>query len=69
MLTPNIGSTLISVFLCQMLVLGSQSLLHSLGYYNIILFTLYIEAGMAVLKELLGPHHYYILALFLTTNM
>ncbi|XP_046873248.1 transmembrane protein 180-like isoform X1 [Hypomesus transpacificus] len=57
-------------FICpQMLVLGSQSLLHSLGYYNIILFTLYIEAGMAVLMLLLGPHHYYILALFLTTNM
>ena len=52
-----------------MLVLSSQSLLHSVGYYKIILFTFYIEAGMAVMMLLLGPHHYYILALFLTTNM
>ncbi|XP_041672983.1 transmembrane protein 180-like [Cheilinus undulatus] len=57
-------------FICpQLLVLSCQSLLHSLGYYRIILFTFYIEATMAAIMLALGPHHYYILAFFLTVNM
>ncbi|XP_036797382.1 transmembrane protein 180 [Oncorhynchus mykiss] len=57
-------------FICpQLVVLSSQSLLHSLGYYKIILLTFYVEAGMAAVMLVLGPHHYYILAFFLTANM
>lgn len=57
-------------FICpQLLVLSCQGLLHSLGYYRIILFTFYIEAGMAAVMLALGPQHYYILAFFLTINM
>ncbi|XP_056144230.1 transmembrane protein 180-like [Lampris incognitus] len=57
-------------FICpQMLVLCSQNLLHGLGYYKIILFTFYVETGMAAVMLALGPHHYYILAFFLITNM
>lgn len=54
---------------CQLLVLGSQSLLHSLGYYRIILFTFYAEAALAAIMLVLGPQHYYFLAFFLTVNM
>lgn len=57
------------VHLSQLVVLSSQSLLHSLGYYKIILLTFYVEAGMAAVMLVLGPHHYYILAFFLTANM
>uniref|UniRef100_A0A673YX31 Major facilitator superfamily domain containing 13a-like n=1 Tax=Salmo trutta TaxID=8032 RepID=A0A673YX31_SALTR len=57
-------------FICpQLVVLSSQSLLHGLGYYKIILLTFYVEAGMAAVMLVLGPHHYYILAFFLTANM
>ncbi|XP_034566612.1 transmembrane protein 180 isoform X2 [Notolabrus celidotus] len=57
-------------FICpQLLVLSSQRLLHSIGYYRIILFTFYTEAVMAAMMLALGPQHYYILALFLTFNM
>lgn len=57
-------------FICpQLLVLSSQSLLHGLGYYRIILFTFYAEAVMAAIMLVLGPQHYYILAFFLTVNM
>uniref|UniRef100_A0A8C7QRT9 Major facilitator superfamily domain containing 13a-like n=1 Tax=Oncorhynchus mykiss TaxID=8022 RepID=A0A8C7QRT9_ONCMY len=57
-------------FICpQLVVLSSQSLLHSLGYYKIILLTFYVEAGMAAVMLVLGPHHYYILAFFLTANI
>ncbi|XP_036944619.1 transmembrane protein 180 [Acanthopagrus latus] len=57
-------------FICpQLLVLTCQKLLHGLGYYKIILFTFYLEAGMAVIMLALGPQHYYILAFFLTVNM
>lgn len=57
-------------FLCpQLLVLIGQRLLHDIGYYKIILFTFYIEAGMAAVMLALGPQHYYVLALFLTVNM
>ncbi|MEQ2225013.1 hypothetical protein ILYODFUR_013214 [Ilyodon furcidens] len=53
----------------QLLVLSSQSLLHSIGYYRIILFTFIFEAGMAALMLALGPQRYYFLAFFLTINM
>ncbi|KAF6717503.1 Transmembrane protein 180 [Oryzias melastigma] len=57
-------------FICpQLLVLVSQGLLQDLGYYKVILFTFYVEVGMAILMLTLGPHHYYVLAIFLTTNM
>ncbi|KAM9391818.1 transmembrane protein 180-like isoform 2-T2 [Pholidichthys leucotaenia] len=57
-------------FICpQLLVLSCQSLLHSLGYYKVILFTFFLEAGMAAIMLVLGPKHYYILAFFLTFNM
>ncbi|KAK1164856.1 transmembrane protein 180-like [Acipenser oxyrinchus oxyrinchus] len=57
-------------FICpQLLVLSSQNLLRTLGYYRVILFTFYVEAGAAAVMFVLGPQHYYILALFLTGNM
>lgn len=57
-------------FICpQLLVLICQSLLHGYGYYRIILFTFYIETGMAAVMLALGPQHYYFLAFFLTVNM
>ncbi|KAJ4931822.1 hypothetical protein JOQ06_010262 [Pogonophryne albipinna] len=57
-------------FMCpQLLVLSCQSLLHSLGYYRIILYTFYMQSGMAAIMLALGPQHYYILAFFLTVNM
>ncbi|KAG7272712.1 hypothetical protein CRUP_029651 [Coryphaenoides rupestris] len=57
-------------FMCpQILVLSSQSLLLRLGYYQMILWTFYAEAAMAVVMLALGPQHYYILAFFLTANI
>uniref|UniRef100_A0A3Q3X8A3 Uncharacterized protein n=1 Tax=Mola mola TaxID=94237 RepID=A0A3Q3X8A3_MOLML len=57
-------------FICpQLLVLGCQSLLHGLGYYRIILYTFYLEAGMAAVMLALGPQQYYCLAVFVTVNM
>ncbi|KAK9535061.1 hypothetical protein VZT92_007466 [Zoarces viviparus] len=57
-------------FICpQLLVLSCQSLLHDVGYYRIILFTFYMEAGMAAVMLALGPQHYYFMAFFLTANM
>ncbi|XP_041133131.1 transmembrane protein 180 [Polyodon spathula] len=57
-------------FICpQLLVLSSQNLLRTLGYYRVIMLTFYVEAGAAAIMFFLGPHHYYILALFLTGNM
>ncbi|XP_033998583.1 transmembrane protein 180 [Trematomus bernacchii] len=57
-------------FMCpQLLVLSCQSLLHSLGYYRIILYTFYMQSGMSAIMLALGPQHYYILAFFLTVNM
>ncbi|AWP18901.1 putative transmembrane protein 180-like [Scophthalmus maximus] len=57
-------------FICpQLLVLSCQSLLHGLGYYKIILFTFYIEAGLAAIMLALGPQHYYFMAFYLTFNM
>ncbi|KAM9345832.1 transmembrane protein 180-like [Symphorus nematophorus] len=57
-------------FICpQLLVLSCQSLLHGIGYYRIILFTFYIEAGMGAVMLALGHQHYYILAFFLTVSM
>lgn len=58
-----------SVSPSQLLVLSCQSLLHSLGYYKIILMTFYMETGMAAVMLALGSQHYYILACFLTVNM
>uniref|UniRef100_A0A1A8RG49 Transmembrane protein 180 n=1 Tax=Nothobranchius rachovii TaxID=451742 RepID=A0A1A8RG49_9TELE len=52
----------------QLLVLSSQRLLQDFGYYKIILFTFYLEAGMAVVMLLLGAQHYYFLAFFLTIS-
>uniref|UniRef100_A0A8C8DJ15 Major facilitator superfamily domain containing 13a-like n=1 Tax=Oryzias sinensis TaxID=183150 RepID=A0A8C8DJ15_9TELE len=57
-------------FICpQLLVLVCQGQLQNLGYYRIILFTFYVEVGMAIIMLALGPHHYYIMAFFLTANM
>ncbi|XP_044186754.1 transmembrane protein 180-like [Thunnus albacares] len=57
-------------FICpQLLVLSCGKLLHDVGYYRIILFTFYMEAGMAAIMLALGPQHYYILAFFLTISM
>ncbi|XP_040295919.1 transmembrane protein 180-like [Bufo bufo] len=53
----------------QFLVLINHSLLSSIGYYKVILYAFYIEAISAVLMLVIGPLHYYILAVFLTTNM
>ncbi|KAI4898187.1 hypothetical protein NFI96_028846, partial [Prochilodus magdalenae] len=57
-------------FICpQLLVLGSQNLLHMFGYYRLILVTFYVEAAAAAVMLLLGPNSYYCLALFITGNM
>lgn len=57
-------------FICpQLLVLSCQRLLHSVGYYKIILFTFYVEAAMGAAMLALGPQHSYLLALFLTINL
>lgn len=57
-------------FICpQLLVLSSQRLLHSVGYYRIILFTFYVEAAMGAVMLAFGPQHSYLLALFLTVNL
>ncbi|KAG7459383.1 hypothetical protein MATL_G00210030 [Megalops atlanticus] len=57
-------------FICpQLLVLSSQRLLRSLGYYRLILITFHVEVGAAAVMLLLGPQHHYILALFLTGIM
>lgn len=53
----------------QLLVLSCQRLLHGIGYYRIILYTFYLEAGLAALVLVLGPQHYYVLAFFLTFTM
>lgn len=60
---------MVSMSPSQMLVLSCQRLLHGLGYYRIILFTFYIETGMAAVMLALGSQHYYVLAFFLTVNM
>ncbi|XP_068435513.1 transmembrane protein 180-like [Clinocottus analis] len=57
-------------FICpQLLVLSCQRLIRDFGYYRIVLFTFYIEAGMAAVMLALGPQNYYFMALFLTVNM
>ncbi|XP_054463092.1 transmembrane protein 180-like [Anoplopoma fimbria] len=69
---PSLAKSLMygAGFICpQLLVLSSQSLLHDLGYYRIILYTFYMEAGMAAIMLALGPQHYYFMAFFLTINM
>ncbi|XP_061606504.1 transmembrane protein 180-like [Phyllopteryx taeniolatus] len=57
-------------FICpQLLVLSCDRLLHSLGYYRMILYTFYLEVFMGALMLALGPQNYRILALFLTLSM
>ncbi|XP_043945558.1 transmembrane protein 180-like isoform X1 [Protopterus annectens] len=57
-------------FICpQILVLCSHSLLGKLGYYRVILYTFYIEMAAGSVMFLLGPSHYYLLALFLPANL
>nr|XP_056722384.1 transmembrane protein 180-like [Euleptes europaea] len=57
-------------FICpQCLVLFSQTPLKKFGYYKFVLFSFYLEAIAAVLMFLLGPEHYYLLAIYLTMNM
>lgn len=57
-------------FICpQLLVLSCQRLLRIVGYYRIILMTFLVEAVMSVIMFILGPQHYFLLALFLTINM
>ncbi|KAF7666390.1 hypothetical protein LDENG_00107650 [Lucifuga dentata] len=69
---PSLAKSLMygAGFICpQLLVLCCQNLLHDLGYYRIILFTFYMEAGMAVIMLVLGSQYYCILAFFLTVSM
>ncbi|CAI5675380.1 transmembrane protein 180-like isoform X3 [Oreochromis niloticus] len=69
---PSLAKSIVygAGFICpQLLVLSSQSLLHRLGYYRIILFIFYVEAGMAAVMLAIGPQHYYFMAFFLTINM
>ncbi|XP_068606332.1 transmembrane protein 180-like [Brachionichthys hirsutus] len=69
---PSLAQSLMygAGFICpQLLVLSCQSILRDIGYYKVILFTFYMETGMAVVMLALGSHHYYALAFFLTINM
>ncbi|XP_005925433.1 transmembrane protein 180-like isoform X1 [Haplochromis burtoni] len=69
---PSLAKSIMygAAFICpQLLVLSSQSLLHRHGYYRIILFIFYVEAGMAAVMLAIGPQHYYFMAFFLTINM
>ncbi|TRZ00700.1 hypothetical protein DNTS_013048 [Danionella cerebrum] len=57
-------------FICpQLLVLGSQALLVRLGYFKLILFSFWLEAGASLLMLMIGPNSPHLLALFLTSNM
>ncbi|MEE6514324.1 hypothetical protein FKM82_022375 [Ascaphus truei] len=57
-------------FICpQLLVLISHSLLTKIGYYKMILYSFYLQGIAATLMLLVGPQHYYVLAVFLTANM
>ncbi|XP_060798453.1 transmembrane protein 180-like [Neoarius graeffei] len=57
-------------FICpQLVVFCSQNLHRVMGYYRIILTTFVLEAGAALVMLLLGPGHYYCLAVFITVNM
>ncbi|XP_077389466.1 transmembrane protein 180-like isoform X2 [Festucalex cinctus] len=57
-------------FICpQLLVLSCDRLLHSLGYYRIILYTFYLEVLMGAFMLALGAQNYRILALFVTLSM
>lgn len=53
----------------QLLVLSCQRLLRDIGYFRVILFTFYMEAGMAAVMLALGPQHYYFMAFYLTISM
>ncbi|KAM4697761.1 transmembrane protein 180-like [Rhinophrynus dorsalis] len=57
-------------FICpQLVVLISHNFLMKIGYYKMILYAFYVEGIAAVLMLLIGAQHYYVLAVFLTTNM
>lgn len=69
---PSLAKSLIygAGFICpQLLVLSCQRLLQNVGYYRIILISFFVEAVMSATMLVLGPQHYYLLALFLTINM
>ncbi|XP_062387914.1 transmembrane protein 180-like [Sardina pilchardus] len=69
---PSLAKSLMygAGFICpQILVLSSQRLLQSVGYYRLILLAFQVEVVGAVIMLLLGRHHYYLLAIFLTANM
>ncbi|XP_019724371.1 transmembrane protein 180-like isoform X2 [Hippocampus comes] len=71
MLSPMARSIMYGAgFICpQLLVLSCDRLLHSLGYYRIILYTFYLEVLMGAFMLALGAQNYRILALFLTLSM
>ncbi|XP_062999115.1 transmembrane protein 180-like [Elgaria multicarinata webbii] len=57
-------------FICpQCLVLISHALLRKVGYYKVVLFSFYLEGIAAAIMFVLGPEHYYLLAIYLTANM
>ncbi|XP_076121604.1 transmembrane protein 180-like [Alosa pseudoharengus] len=69
---PSLAKSLMygAGFICpQILVLSSQRLLQRVGYYRLILLAFHVEAVGAAIMLLLGRHHYYLLAIFLTANM
>ncbi|XP_063286433.1 transmembrane protein 180-like [Pelobates fuscus] len=53
----------------QLLVLISHSMLTKIGYYKVILYAFYVEVFASVFMLIMGPQRYYVLAIFLTTNM
>ncbi|XP_051905493.1 transmembrane protein 180-like [Hippocampus zosterae] len=71
MLSPMARSIMYGAgFICpQLLVLSCDRLLHSLGYYRIILYSFYLEVLMGAFMLALGAQNYRILALFLTLSM
>ncbi|XP_077474497.1 transmembrane protein 180-like isoform X3 [Stigmatopora argus] len=76
LIPPNVLSSLArsvmygAGFICpQLLVLSCNRLLHSVGYYRIILYSFYLEVFMGIFILALGRHNYRILALFLTLSM
>ncbi|XP_077413873.1 transmembrane protein 180-like [Vanacampus margaritifer] len=59
-----------SGFICpQLLVLSCDRLLHSLGYYRIILYSFYLEVLMGAFMLALGAENYRVMALFITLSM
>ncbi|XP_061456257.1 transmembrane protein 180-like isoform X3 [Rhineura floridana] len=57
-------------FICpQCLVLISHAFLKKCGYYKVVLFSFYLEGIAAAIMLVVGPEHYYLLAIYLTANM